>query len=1349
MRLKKFIPIMLLIMLITPMFTNISQAVDIRAEAEVAQGLTGWHYRQICAKNDEISNLAKEIYRALYDMYDSKKLENGETIDLVNTYISEEAAIKYQKGNTTLVSAMNAARYAFYADFPEIFFVDFPKINLRITKDTAGNYHANLGAGSNLNYFHEGFTLEETTLLKENIGTAIDKFNAKLDEIVAEKTERNDMTDEEYAKALIKYAHEKVVKTTNYRTELNAYETDSLTGGIIPEKDNRVYVNTPYGALVRGNSLCEGYARAFKTILDRIKKTDEAKNLDMDCILVQGMHQNEGEVAVEHMWNYVRIGEEWYAVDATLDDPFIYAMDQKKEYTIIVDGFENTRYLLVGNRTMCMEHTPIGIVQAAGGYEFIYPELVDNDEGIINTSIATQDGKNLNIEYNQNGITSTDPITNEQVTGGAYYVNYGGKGISALRDTDDPIPGNSANDGENARYILIKYKTYKASKAGTDEEWEESNWGYITPELYPSMEDREEYTCIPIYSSEYIKFAVTTRKPGHYANGGNASLWYPEEEEEQEKIIAQTEWLYNDNGSYRSRPYVLRQTPPQNKAYTIQNNYSIPITATFTDDLKLTNMANSKEQNGAFKYDNWEEIKELVKITANKPTATENATVTSYEWDGKRNVTITLKVSEMYADSQANYSVYLNNLVGVDSGKVPNPISIGVGKPSGCTKCMLATGSWEFFGTPTLLENEDLSKKDWTVSRDVVTTNSEGENTIETKTEEVSNLVSAKIALVTTKAQGEEQEKMMEKLEDGLLSEKNVLSSETYNIDLNICRTPAIPKGHKLKLSVGFPAGYGPDDEGVTFEAYHFKSDGTVEKIPCVVTRLGLVIVCDSFSPFAIVAVEGNESKERNAVLTSTIGGKITDGSNSNESANIVSLALNESKSIKVEPDEGYIVESLTIGGQTVEIDRAGGNITITNGAIARNAGSVDISEENVIINANFVPEEIVEEEIAKGQTPVTVEIEPGTVTITKNEETVGAGQKLTIVPTINSEIPEENRTYQWFKDGKSLGDIGKNATLTISKASKEDAGIYTLKMTVNAGELSETVESVGACTVSIASFDAELTLDKEEVTAGDTVTATLNVKNSQNIDNDLVAIGGYIKFNPAVFENPNLVGQNGWDIDVNSINTNNFKFIIDRTRNEDGSPLVNDGEVLKITLKVKDLASTQEALIKIEGLEGSNAYVPDLQTMRGTKIEANDAEKTVKIKARNINITSSVYTIENGYISGITVGTTKAEFINNITPKEGLIFDNLKDENIIKTGTTVTIGANTYTLIVTGDINGDGVVDVTDVSQMQSHYLETEALEGLSLKAADLNNDGEGGDITDVSMLQQIYLLIDNRKTN
>ena len=131
------------------------------------------------------------------------------------------------------------------------------------------------------------------------------------------------------------------------------------------------------------------------------------------------------------------------------------------------------------------------------------------------------------------------------------------------------------------------------------------------------------------------------------------------------------------------------------------------------------------------------------------------------------------------------------------------------------------------------------------------------------------------------------------------------------------------------------------------------------------------------------------------------------------------------------------------------------------------------------------------------------------------------------------------------------------------------------------------------------------------------------------------------------------------------------------------------------------------------------------------------------------MNITSSVYTIENGYISGITVGTTKDTFISNITPKEGLEFANIGTGDIIKTGTTVTIGENTYTLIITGDINGDGTVDVTDVSQIQAHYLESELLKELALVASDLNHDGVGGDITDVSMLQQIYLLIDDREQN
>ena len=278
MKLKKLIPIMILIVLIVPMFMDISKAIDIRAEVKTTQELTGWHYKQLEGKNDDISNVAKDIYRALYDMYKDGTLAKGLEIDLANTYISNSIIQRYKQGATTLTSGMNAAKYAFFADFPEIFYVDFSKVNIRITKDEKENYHANLGAGSNLNYFSEGFTLGQETGIEENIEKAIGEFDEIVGDIIDKKTEKGNMTNEEYAKALIKYAHEKVIKSTNYRTQLDAYEVDSVTGEILPETDNRSYVRTPYGVFVRGNSLCEGYTRAFKTLMDRIKETNEAKN---------------------------------------------------------------------------------------------------------------------------------------------------------------------------------------------------------------------------------------------------------------------------------------------------------------------------------------------------------------------------------------------------------------------------------------------------------------------------------------------------------------------------------------------------------------------------------------------------------------------------------------------------------------------------------------------------------------------------------------------------------------------------------------------------------------------------------------------------------------------------------------------------------------------------------------------------------------------------------------------------------------------------------------------------------------------------------------------------------------
>ena len=60
-----------------------------------------------------------------------------------------------------------------------------------------------------------------------------------------------------------------------------------------------------------------------------------------------------------------------------------------------------------------------------------------------------------------------------------------------------------------------------------------------------------------------------------------------------------------------------------------------------------------------------------------------------------------------------------------------------------------------------------------------------------------------------------------------------------------------------------------------------------------------------------------------------------------------------------------------------------------------------------------------------------------------------------------------------------------------------------------------------------------------------------------------------------------------------------------------------------------------------------------------------------------------------------------------------------------LSTGMTAVVGNKSYTLVVTGDVNGDGKITLTDVVALQSHVLDKKTLEGAYREAADLNSDG------------------------
>lgn len=68
---------------------------------------------------------------------------------------------------------------------------------------------------------------------------------------------------------------------------------------------------SPYDALVRGEAVCEGYARTAQLLFNR---------LGIENYLVVGDARNSNGQLVGHMWNVVRIDGENYYLDITWDD---------------------------------------------------------------------------------------------------------------------------------------------------------------------------------------------------------------------------------------------------------------------------------------------------------------------------------------------------------------------------------------------------------------------------------------------------------------------------------------------------------------------------------------------------------------------------------------------------------------------------------------------------------------------------------------------------------------------------------------------------------------------------------------------------------------------------------------------------------------------------------------------------------------------------------------------------------------------------------------------------------------------------------------------------------------------
>lgn len=1256
MKLKKSISIFLLVVLLISQFSfikfnNFVYAVD---EQTISKNDTKFHYNQL---NSE----AKKIYSAMYEMYTSGVFKTGnENYDLSQNdkYVTQSELQSYTNGNTTLKEAMNVARYAFYADYPEVFYVNFQKLSLRVTKDNNDRYHAYLGSGNKANYYTEGFTNQE------QVEQAITDFNNKVNEIVAKVESTTVEEGKNPTTEKIKQAHNEIINNTGYRLE-----SDCTPG-------NEGFIGTPYGALIKQQAVCEGYARALKTVLDK---------LEINSILVQGTHQSEGTAAVPHMWNYVEVEKQtlarsnekvWYAIDCTLDDPFlrdttIDKTDQDfKPGDDIKEGFENTRYCLIGTETMNKEHVAIETVEAAGNYTFKYPELNQEDYGI--DSVTNING--LLVKFKQDG-TET-----EEYKAGDYYISYNNKGFV-----------ETAKEG---KYILMKSYYYLPS----NEEWKVSQWGYFLPDVYAGgFRDYGDHLYLTMPNSEYVEFAVTTLAPGDYQSNPKYLSYQGDESD----FVAKSGKLYNPNGIYKSKPYVKTQTPRATATISVGPTYHVDVT--YDDDLvferNVTEIGYRMESTGT--------------------TGVQESELTNLKFDGKNRITFDLKFSKMYADDGAHYRIYITGLVGKNSGKAPMEIIFGAVNEISCSYRMNLAKNWEVFGRPILMENEDLSMNDW-----------------ETKDgTPVSDKLRNRIALVTTRTTQQENNAMNDLMQDELQNQE-LITSETYNISLNVCKSYVVKTGHRLRIALGFPAGYGPEDAGVTFKAYHFMRNNEgevtgVEEIPCVITQYGLIVTCDSFSPFAIAVVENDGTQvitDKTVVVSDSEGGTIT-GAN-REEGNIVTLKENESRTFNIKADEGYDIETITVCGEVIEISNKDTmNITVNYN---------DIKDGNCIIDAKFVAQEVVAQEEAKGEVAVQETAIPANIT-EMPENVVGTlNRRLTINPTV--EEVEGVITYQWYKDGVKLE--GKtNKKLTIESPTEADEGAYVLKVTTTVGTVSTETTST-PCNVTISSFEVSMELtdsniNVEELKPGQEFEMKVSTNNFKNIGNGLISLTGQLEYDTNIFERIDVKGQNGWNLGENSFNKENFKFVIDSEK------LITDfGEIFNIKFKVKDTITEEtKTTIKIKGISASGGY---------GIIRANDTsiEMGIKIPKEEAKITSNKYVIEGNTISRVAPGITLKAFKQNIEVNRDVTIvdkggNTLNEDSILGTNMVLKVGDSElqYTIVVTGDIDGDTEITANDLAQLKLDLIDYEKLTDNSLKAADVDNDGE---IT-VNDVAQIKLVLIN----
>lgn len=131
------------------------------------------------------------------------------------------------------------------------------------------------------------------------------------------------------------------------------------------------------------------------------------------------------------------------------------------------------------------------------------------------------------------------------------------------------------------------------------------------------------------------------------------------------------------------------------------------------------------------------------------------------------------------------------------------------------------------------------------------------------------------------------------------------------------------------------------------------------------------------------------------------------------------------------------------------------------------------------------------------------------------------------------------------------------------------------------------------------------------------------------------------------------------------------------------------------------------------------------------------DPNDPVTPPTTNVTVTSATYSIANSQVTGVTEQTSVNSFLSKVNVSGGVpnvtdAYGVTRNDGAVCTGDKLQVlnssyeVAGTYTIVIYGDINGDGAISAVDLLRVQKHLLGISPMTGAALTACDVNHDGQ-----------------------